>query len=248
MSEDDALLRTVIDRVGDDTARFVYADWLDERDDPRGPFLRAEVEWARTRDDDNTVRAFAAHLDPLWVARVSRPPLGVCCDRFTFADCGPQQTPDSIDTAEALLGCTFPVPYRTFLLNYNPGRVVPLGEAPTEHGVALCEDARKFFALDRVAPEQHVADLLTLTEHIRALDYTPLDANGPRVPIERLLPLASTLLHTDIVFLEIAGAEFGAVYRFHNFQSEWYDPDRLALVAASLPEFLARLEPQWLTD
>lgn len=244
MSEDDALLRTVIDRPGDDAARLVYADWLDDRDDPRGPFLRAE---AAGRDTD-AVRALAAKLDPLWVARVSRPPLGVCCDRFTFTNCGPRQTPDSIDTAEALLGCTFPVPYRAFLLNYNPGRVVPLGEAPTEHGLALCEDANQFFALDHLTREGHVEDVLTLTEHVRAGDFTPLDANGPRVPIERLLPLAATQLHTDIVFLGIAGAEFGAVYLFHNFQTYWYAPEQLELVAASLPEFLARLEPQWLTD
>lgn len=248
MSEDDALLRTVIDRPGDDTARLVYADWLDERDDPRGPFLRAEVEWAHARDEGHALRALAANLDPLWVARVSRPPLGVCCDRFAFTDCGPPQTPDSIDTAEALLGCTFPVPYRAFLLNYNAGSVVPLGDPPTEHEIALCEDASEFFPLDRVAPEQHVADLLTLTEHIRAGDFTPLDANGPRVPIARLLPLAATQIHTDIVFLGIAGDEFGAVYRFHNFQSEWYDPEQLMLVAAGLPAFLARLEPQWLSD
>lgn len=200
MSEDDALLRTVIDRPGDDTARLVYADWLDDRDDPRGPFLRAEVEWARTRND-NAPHALAANLDPLWVARVSRPPVGVCCDRFTFADCGPRQTPDSIDTAEALLGCTFPLPFRAFLLNYNAGKVVPLGDPPTEHEVALCEDASEFFPLDRIHNSERVADLLTLTEGIRALGFAPLDANGPRVPIERLLPLAATLLHTDIVFL-----------------------------------------------
>lgn len=244
MSEDDALLRTVIDRPGDDTARLVYADWLDDRDDPRGPFLRAEAGGR----DTHTLRALAAKLDPLWVARVSRPPLGVCCDRFAFTDCGPRQTPDTIDTAEALLGCTFPVPYRAFLLNYNPGRVVPLGEAPTEHGLALCEDANQFFALDHLAREGHLEDVLTLTEHVRAGDFTPLDTNGPRVPIERLLPLAATQLHTDIVFLGIAGAEFGAVYLFHNFQTYWYAPEQLELVAESLPEFLARLEPQWLTD
>jgi uncharacterized protein (TIGR02996 family) len=38
VSEEEALLRGMIDRHGDDTARLVYADWLDERDDPRGAF------------------------------------------------------------------------------------------------------------------------------------------------------------------------------------------------------------------
>lgn len=42
MSEDEAFIRAIVDNPGDDTARLVYADWLDERNDPRGPYLRAE--------------------------------------------------------------------------------------------------------------------------------------------------------------------------------------------------------------
>jgi uncharacterized protein (TIGR02996 family) len=39
MTEDEAFIRAVVDRPGDDTARLVYADWLDERSDPRGAYL-----------------------------------------------------------------------------------------------------------------------------------------------------------------------------------------------------------------
>src|SRR5207248_6701651 len=35
------LLRGVLDSPGDLTAKLVYADWLDDRGDPRGPWLRA---------------------------------------------------------------------------------------------------------------------------------------------------------------------------------------------------------------
>lgn len=46
-ADDDAFIRTIMDRPGQDVPRLVYADRLDDRDDPRGPFLRAEVEWAQ---------------------------------------------------------------------------------------------------------------------------------------------------------------------------------------------------------
>src|SRR5438067_2599438 len=34
------ILATVVANPADDTAKLVYADWLEEHDDPRGPFLR----------------------------------------------------------------------------------------------------------------------------------------------------------------------------------------------------------------
>jgi uncharacterized protein (TIGR02996 family) len=77
MTEDDnAFLRTIVDNPGHDLPRLVYADWLDDRDDPRGLFLRAEVEWAQPWKDATELQAMATGLDPLWVARVARPPVG----------------------------------------------------------------------------------------------------------------------------------------------------------------------------
>src|SRR5205823_3531385 len=54
------LLRGVLDSPGDLTARLVYADWLDDRGDPRGPWLRA-VCAGRDADDLRGV-------DPDWAA------------------------------------------------------------------------------------------------------------------------------------------------------------------------------------
>jgi uncharacterized protein (TIGR02996 family) len=45
MTHDD-FLRAILAEPGDDGLRLVYADWLDERDDPRGAYLRIEVELA----------------------------------------------------------------------------------------------------------------------------------------------------------------------------------------------------------
>ena len=45
------LLRTIITNPGDDTARLVYADWLEENGEPeRGEFIRVQIELARIPD------------------------------------------------------------------------------------------------------------------------------------------------------------------------------------------------------
>ncbi|QJX00281.1 TIGR02996 domain-containing protein [Frigoriglobus tundricola] len=68
----------------DDTLRLVYADWLDERDDPRGEYLRLDVEIRLHERGKLPVPAelLARHLelegelDSLWVGYVTR----VGCD------------------------------------------------------------------------------------------------------------------------------------------------------------------------
>lgn len=47
MGEESAFLRAIADAPADDAPRLVYADWLDDRGDPRGPFVRAQVALAR---------------------------------------------------------------------------------------------------------------------------------------------------------------------------------------------------------
>jgi len=147
VTEDEAFVRAIIDSPGDDTPRLVYADWLDDRDDPRGPYLRAELEWARPwqtgtppgwsqRVPGRSVPEWAEEhwrgldeilaggrgLDPVWVARVSRPPAGVCCDHLTFRDSGPRLTTEDLAAGERRLGGTFPTDLAAFLLNYNGGK------------------------------------------------------------------------------------------------------------------------------
>jgi hypothetical protein len=74
------------------------------------------------------VAQLARGLDPVWVARVSRPPLGVCCDRVRFTDPGKQRptlTASELDWLERRFQLTLPVDYRAFLLNYNGGNAEP---------------------------------------------------------------------------------------------------------------------------
>src|SRR5918912_1255225 len=50
---DAAFLRAIRDQPDDDLPRLVYADYLDERGDPRGEFIRVQVERARLSPDDD---------------------------------------------------------------------------------------------------------------------------------------------------------------------------------------------------
>ena len=77
MDEDRAFLAAIRNNPDDDTARLVYADWLDDRDDPRGPFVRLHVA-LRAAGPDHIDRVPAEHelsrrrvgLDPAWLAVV----------------------------------------------------------------------------------------------------------------------------------------------------------------------------------
>lgn len=143
--DDESFVREIVGSPGDDTPRLVYADWLDDRDDPRGTYLRAELEWAQPwktgyppgwgprpegrglpqwADDHwsglDQLETAASDIDRVWVARVSRPPAGVCCDHVRFAQ-RPPLTDAHVNRAESHYGRPFPHELRAFLLNYNGG-------------------------------------------------------------------------------------------------------------------------------
>jgi uncharacterized protein (TIGR02996 family) len=52
MSEEDVFLRIILAEPDDDLHRFVYADCLLDRDDPRGEFIHAQCRLARMGHDD----------------------------------------------------------------------------------------------------------------------------------------------------------------------------------------------------
>src|SRR4051812_27753342 len=88
---DDAFLRAILEAPGDNTPRLVYADWLEERGDPRAAFLRAEVALASVAPTDPQrdglharLRETSAGIDPGWLAVVSRVPIENCGVAFQF--------------------------------------------------------------------------------------------------------------------------------------------------------------------
>jgi uncharacterized protein (TIGR02996 family) len=128
MSDDEAFIRAIVDSPGDETPRLVYADWLEERGDPRAAYLRAEQEAFGTGDTSG-IQRLAEGLESVWVARVTLPPLGVCCEHVQFRNRGPVIDAQEIEQFERRSSITLPSDYRAFLLNYNGGLV---GEDPCE--------------------------------------------------------------------------------------------------------------------
>jgi protein phosphatase len=79
VGEDKAFLAAIQAKPADDLVRLVYADWLDERDDPRGEFLRLECRLHGMTEADQGFADFQRQLwmvgqllDTSWVATVSR--------------------------------------------------------------------------------------------------------------------------------------------------------------------------------
>jgi uncharacterized protein (TIGR02996 family) len=64
----------------DNSFRLVYADWLEERDDPRAEYVRVLCEWltcqpAREQELIERERKLRAHLDRGWLARIRGMPV-----------------------------------------------------------------------------------------------------------------------------------------------------------------------------
>jgi uncharacterized protein (TIGR02996 family) len=52
MTNEEAFVQEIAQHPDDDTPRLIYADWLEERGDPRGEFIRVQVALARAVVDD----------------------------------------------------------------------------------------------------------------------------------------------------------------------------------------------------
>jgi uncharacterized protein (TIGR02996 family) len=78
-TDDEALLRAVLANPADEAPRLVYADWLEERGDPRGDYLRLDLELSKPGSEGPAVgkameRAaeLRSQIDPNWTVTVSR--------------------------------------------------------------------------------------------------------------------------------------------------------------------------------
>jgi len=62
------MVRHILDNPDDVAARLVYADWLDEHDNPRGEFIRVQCRLAELEEEDPEWRALEARERELWAA------------------------------------------------------------------------------------------------------------------------------------------------------------------------------------
>src|SRR6516162_9506959 len=114
MNQAEAFIGAVLAAPKDDSPRLAYADWLDQRGDARGQYLRTEVQWAQAREAklEAQLEELATNLDAVWVARVSRPPVGVCADHLWLRDpmgeIRPKLTEADLDWIERRFHVTLP--------------------------------------------------------------------------------------------------------------------------------------------
>ena len=96
MHDETGFLNAIRQNPADDVARLVFADWLDERDEPtartKSEFIRLELRMAAAPEKSlNRVRRvkklekLAAQLESQWLALVSHPKLEACRVSFHFA-------------------------------------------------------------------------------------------------------------------------------------------------------------------
>src|SRR5688572_13736068 len=88
---DDGFLQALLAKPDDRTTRLIYADWLDERDDPRGEFLRVELQMLDTKPTDRRRAELRRRLDQLrldiapdWLAALDSTDINNCRLRFEF--------------------------------------------------------------------------------------------------------------------------------------------------------------------
>jgi uncharacterized protein (TIGR02996 family) len=233
MTDDEAFIRAVVAAPADDAPRLVYADWLDERGDPRGAFLRAELTWGRgRRGTADEVTNLANSLDSLWVSRVSRPPIGVCCDGLTFSDGGSPLTYEDVRLVEQRLGHQFPSDYRAFLMNVNGGR-------PDRNVVARADDLGD---LDGMVPPLQIDHFLSACVGDRGDPEPAAD-----LPHESLIDWPASFIpvaranEAEYLLLGVGGRVWCQIHRWSR-SSQTVAANSSVKVAATFAELVDRLQ------
>ena len=96
MNDHEAFLAAIRANPGDEAPRLVYADWLEERGDPRGEYLRLEHQLNQVR---RRLAALQAEIDPHWLSVITG------CARVVLHRYPPNRKIDVIRTIRAVTGC-----------------------------------------------------------------------------------------------------------------------------------------------
>jgi len=214
MSDDEAFIRAIVANPGDDAPRLIYADWLEERDDPRGMFLRVANAFERANPTGTSKAALKAfntewkRIDPVWAARVSRPPLGICCETLSITHCStPIQLTDFV-RIEADLQANLPPQYKAFLLNHNGGIPEPKWFSLSARPVP--ELAVRFYPATEETPavekgSRYYGNIFQATEGLYGGPHPP-------PPPRRLIPIMAASFPVSIL-IGVVGVRAGCIYR-----------------------------------
>ncbi|MGL6095491.1 MAG: SMI1/KNR4 family protein, partial [Fimbriiglobus sp.] len=175
--------------------------------------------------------------------RISRPPVGVCCDRVRFdcmgLDSGPRLTPADLDAFENEHGITLPIQHRAFLLNQNggypyPNRVRVAGMEP--------DDWPQLEAFEMFGPIGWEFDEeARIPTPIRGVADDPFGERG------RLLSVADYNGGEQVFCVGLDGVNAGRVF-YHTDPVHAWDEFPVTEVVGSLAELLDRLDtpdPVW---
>jgi uncharacterized protein (TIGR02996 family) len=242
---DEQFVTQLVASPGDDAVRLVYADWLEDHDDARAAYLRAELAWAakRGRRAEAKVRKLAGTLDAVWVARVSRPPLGVCADHVRFEKSKPVRSAADLDAVETRLEAQLPPDYRAFLLNYNGGIPDP-GHIPDPRHLfgPRCLCVGYFFGSTDGKVSGDVEDELREMRNI----YRMYLHHHPKLtfPAEGMLPVCMTPDDVGCLLVGITPSNFGRVFHFTDWARSMTYDDAMAELVPSFADLLGRLGPK----
>jgi len=236
VTDDEAFIRAIVAASGDDAPRLVYADWLDERGDPRGTYLRAEAATFHRMPESRALASalarlsdMAESLDPVWVARISRPPAGVCCDRIQFVESGRALDHDALRLLQSRLGVSIPPQYAAFLLNQNGGypRSRRFRTDVDFLTAETCDEVRGFCRVGEHTDLPNVS-LLGIAD-----DEAPAD-DDPLV----FLGIAAMANGNDLVLMGTQGARTGRIFRPADYD---YEMDQSSERVEWFPTFGAML-------
>jgi uncharacterized protein (TIGR02996 family) len=197
MAEDADFIEAILAAPDDEDLRLIYADWLEERGDPRNPYLRAEVRQLRKRGDagGSALWSLQAQVDPIWAAMVSRAPFGILVPGLTFSDTGPKIGPAQLKKIEKRWQERLLPDYAAFLLAYNGGRPSKpylWSYADYEDGTEYFYDEVRFFSTADKHPNGRPYLMMNVVE---AFDgHVAEDADEER--LSRMLSIG-TVNHDD---------------------------------------------------
>jgi uncharacterized protein (TIGR02996 family) len=229
-------LRDILAHPEDDTPRLIYADWLDDHGQPeRAEFLRAEYRLeaglapVRQRAP---LRKLARSLEAVWVARVSRSPLGVSLRSRRFVPAEQPTTEKAIRAAERRFGMQFPAHYRAFLLNYNGGGFAARPTNPDEDPDR--NHIEEWFWGIGLGKKSWLGDLRTVAEDcIEGSDGVYSDAG--------LFPIGAPEQERMLYLMETGGERVGRIVLHDQMIDPWDQPGRWRRVALSFAALLADL-------
>jgi uncharacterized protein (TIGR02996 family) len=129
---EDAFLAAILEDPAADMPRLVYADWLEERSDPRAEFLRVECALLKLSPDDERLPALQKRLRELqqaldagWKSLVRRLPLDPLDElrQVLLPPRRPFQASGDWAAVEAALGAALPADYKALVNAYGSGTI-----------------------------------------------------------------------------------------------------------------------------